>query len=88
MTEYDVRWDFKRGDVIAKLEGTTKWVVTGYGEFHGMSGLKWHTYHTQRLNEQGRLGEWSSMVYEFCRDNCIKIGEWDFKNGREIDDVE
>ena len=72
---------WKLGDILMFIGGSEKMVVVGGGNYHyGVwQMIKVHNMNTHDTYELSKSeADW----------NCVKVGEWDFESGREIDDAQ
>ena len=72
---------WKPGDILMYIGGAEKMVVVGgghysYGVWQMISVHNLDTHFTCELSKSE--ADW----------NCVKVGEWDFESGREIEDGE
>jgi hypothetical protein len=72
---------WKQGDILMYIGGSEKLVVVGGGHYN--YGI-WQmiSVHNMNTNETYDLSKKEADWY------CVKVGEWDFENGREIEDEE
>lgn len=75
---YDIS-PYKRGDILMHIGDSKKMVVVGGGHYN--YGV-WQMIRVHDMN--------AHFTYELSKSeadwNCVKVGEWDFESGREIED--
>lgn len=70
---------YKQGDILMYIGGTEKLVVVGGGNYHYGVWLLL-SVHNMNTHETYDLSK-SEVDW-----NCVKVGEYDFENDREVDD--